>query len=581
MTSRTLDPASAMPDAPDRNPRWRSALLCAAAGAVVFQWFGNANHGYIDTSSLFYWWGYQWFQWGNPNAENQHAPLICALSAWLLWRNLRAANAGSPDARSSAGDAAAVAAMAGGLLLHALGFAVQQARISVAALLLFAWGVLAWGGGRRWARAAAFPLAFMVFAIPLNILDSVGFWLRLTVIKASAGLAHAAGIEVLRNGTQLLAPDGRYQYDVAAACSGVRSLMALAALSLLIGYLTFRPAWLRAFVLLLCVPFTYLGNVARITSIIFAAQWGGQRWGERAHEVMGFGVFVIVLGGTLLVVEFLRRTVRAAWLAEEGDGAREAREKSRTGAGESPGRGRAAGGFGTNGFRGAVIAVVALALLEAAGFSRLAGRPLQGDAGVRLAPDGRDPVELPAFLGTDWIGRAAEVTAVEREILPPDTGYSRKIYVPLADPAHAVFFSIVLSGRDRTSIHRPELCLVGQGWTIEQSDLHRFASPGAMGGAGFSATVLHVRRELATPRGPVVVPQLVSYWFVSSDGVAATHWQRFAADAWNRLRHLRADRWAYVLLQTDASDGEAAALARMQAVLSRTLPVIQTSPRAR
>jgi EpsI family protein len=548
------------------------------AGAAVFQFFGNANHGYIDTASLFYWWGYQWFQWGNPNAENQHAPLILALSAWLLWRNLRTTGEETPGARSSAGDAVAVGAMAAGLVLHALGFAVQQARISVVALLVFAWGVLAWGGGRKWARAAAFPLAFLVFAIPLNILDSVGFWLRLTVIKASSGLAHAVGIEVLRNGTQLLAPDGRYQYDVAAACSGVRSLMALAALSLLIGYLTFRPGWLRAVVLLLCVPFTYLGNVARIASIIFAAQWGGQRWGEVAHEIMGFGVFVIVLGGILLVVEWLRRIVPAAWLVESR-GAVENPGKPATGAGENPGPNSEAGGFGRKGIRGAVVAIVGLAVLEMAGFSRLTGRPLAGDAGVRLAPGGRDPVELPAFLGTDWIGRATAVTAVEREILPPDTGYSRKLYVPLADPSHAVFFSIVLSGRDRTSIHRPELCLVGQGWTIDQSDRHRFAYPASMGGSDFPATMLHVQREVTTPRGPVKVPQLVCYWFVSSDRVVATHWQRFASDAWDRLRHWRADRWAYVLLQTDAADGEAAALARLQAVLSRTLPAIQSFPK--
>jgi EpsI family protein len=544
----------------------------------VFQFFGNANHGYIDTASLFYWWGYQWFQWGNPNAENQHAPLILALSAWLLWRNLRTPGEEAPGARSSAGDAVAVGAMAAGLVLHALGFAVQQARISVVALLVFSWGVLAWGGGRKWARAAAFPLAFLVFAIPLNILDSVGFWLRLTVIKASSGLAHAAGIEVLRNGTQLLAPDGRYQYDVAAACSGVRSLMALAALSLLIGYLTFRPGWLRAVVLLLCVPFTYLGNVARIASIIFAAQWGGQHWGEVAHEIMGFGVFVIVLGGILLVVEWLRRIVPAAWLVESR-GTVEDPGKPATGAGENPAPNSEAGGFGRKGIRVAVVAVVGLALLEMAGFARLTGRPLAGDAGVRLAPGGRDPVELPAFLGTDWIGRATAVTAVEREILPPDTGYSRKLYVPLADPSHAVFFSIVLSGRDRTSIHRPELCLVGQGWTIDQSDRHRFAYPASMGGSDFPATMLHVQREVTTPRGPVKVPQLVCYWFVSSDRVVATHWQRFASDAWDRLRHWRADRWAYVLLQTDAADGEAAALVRLQAVLSRTLPAIQSFPK--
>jgi EpsI family protein len=166
---------------------------------------------------------------------------------------------------------------------------------------------------------------------------------------------------------------------------------------------------------------------------------------------------------------------------------------------------------------------------------------------------------------------------VEREILPPDTGFSRKLYVPVSNPAQPVFLSIVLSGADRTSIHRPELCLVGQGWTLLESDEHRFDYPGQNDG-GFPATILHTRRQIVTSLGPQNVPELVAYWFVSSDGVSATHWGRLVHDAWNRLRHLRADRWAYVLMQTDAADGDPAALARMQAVLDQTLPAFQPLP---
>ena len=84
-----------------------------------------------------------------------------------------------------------------------------------------------------------------------------------------------------------------------------------------------------------------------------------------------------------------------------------------------------------------------------------------------------------------------------------------------------------------------------------------------------------------TPKGKVTRPQLVAYWFVGGDGVVASHWERVALDAWNRVRHARADRWAYVLLQTDAADGEAAALARMQAVLDGALPVFQPRIAAR
>lgn len=558
-----------------RQPRsWRvawPALACAFAGVAVFQFFGNANRGYIDTASLFYWWGYQWI---NPGSETEHGWLILGLSAWLFWRNVRTRapepGAGSGEQERRPDFLAPSGALVAGLALHAVGFAAQQARLSILALLIFAWGVVRLAGGRRWGAAGLFPLAFMVFAIPINVLDSAGFWLRMWVLDASSGLAHLCGIGVLRSGTQLLAPDGRYNYDVAAACSGVRSLTAMAALSLLAGYLNFRGWWRRTLVLMLCFPLVYLGNVARISAIIFAAQMGGQAWGEHAHTVMGFGVFAIVLGGVLAAVSAMQR-----WWPEPGAGSLEpGAQSSQLGArSREPGGGSARLAF-------VALGVFALVAGEMIFLHTLANLPPRGGVGVLLADDGRNPAELPAFLGTEWVGRRTEVTPIEREVLPPDTGYSRKLYVPLHDPQKTVLLSIVLSGRDRTSIHRPEVCLVGQGWTIAGFATRTFRYPPGAGPAGrepgtFPAAVLQVKREVPAPRGPVVVPQLVAYWFVGADDIVATHWQRLARDAWNRVVHARADRWAYVLMQTDASDGEAAALARMQAVLDGTLPFFQ------
>src|SRR6186997_1156766 len=67
------------------------AIVCAAAGVALFQLFGNAGQGYIDTRSLFYWWG---FQWVNPGSETEHGWLILGLSMWLLRRNLLIADRG-------------------------------------------------------------------------------------------------------------------------------------------------------------------------------------------------------------------------------------------------------------------------------------------------------------------------------------------------------------------------------------------------------------------------------------------------------------------------------------------------------
>jgi EpsI family protein len=536
-----------------------AALVCAVVAAALFQFFGNANHGYIDTGSLFYWWGYQWF---NPDSETEHGVLILGIAGWLFWRSLKDDSHGSNEGQRGA----ALAAMLMALGLHAAGFVAQQARISIVALLLFSWGGLTLAGGRRWGRAAAFPLAFMLFAVPVNVLDSVGFWLRLWVIEATAGLAHLAGFAVVRNGTQLFAPDGSYQYDVAAACSGVRSLMALAALTLLIGYLNFRGWGRRIGVWALCLPLTYLGNVVRIAAVVFAGQWWGQRAGERVHEWAGFTVFLVVLGGVLLAVEAMRR-----WWPE----------RSEIEDGKSEFGYRSAGRKeikchvlrDTRVWRVAALVVV-VAGAEMVFLGWLAGLPPRGGVGVQLAVDGKNPVELPTFIGTEWIGRSAEVTAVERAILPADTGYARKNYVAVGDAKQRVFVSVVLSGRDRTSIHRPELCLVGQGWSIESGTQEHFNYP-ARPDAGFAATVLRVRREVITARGRVAVPELVAYWFVDAERVVATNSGRFWRDAWNRLAHGRPDRWAYVLVQTSATDGEAAALARMQAVLTGTLPAFQ------
>ena len=593
-----LTPAS------NRAGTWLPAAVCAAAGIGLFQWFGNATRGYIPTRSLFWWWGDQWI---DPAAENQHGLLVLGLALWLLCRNLKesgkdqvpsskipAPDVGRAGRQPADGIWPPVLAMLGGLALHLLGYAVQQTRVSIVGLLLFTWGVLALGGGRRWGRAAAFPLVFLLFAVPLDVLDTLGFYLRMGVIKLAVAAAHGVGLAVVRNGTQLLSPHGGYQYDVAAACSGVRSLMALAALSLLVGYLNFRSWWVRLLLLVLCAPYAFAGNVLRIFAVIVAAEWFGQHTGLTVHDWFGFLVFVVVLGLQLATVAALRRRVKSEGEGESGgrkehprsNGAAVSKESTlatdsrATGVAQS--QTNAPGSIPVSGIRhrkwGAAAAVVLASAVVAFAARRIDARQLSPDAGVYLTADGRDPAPLPTFLGTDWIGQQVPVSAVEHATLPPDTGYARENYVAVQDRREQVFVSIVLSGRDRTSIHRPELCLVGQGWTIEGRFRHVFAYPGAAG-AGVPATVLRVQHEAVTVRGARVrVPSLVAYWFVGRDRVVATHWERMLWGAFDQLRRLQSHRWAYVLVQTGAADGDAAALARLQTVLDQTLPGFEKPP---
>jgi exosortase len=619
------------------------ALVCALAGFTVFQFWGNATRGYIATRSVFWWWGSQWF---NPASETQHGVMVLGIAAWLLWRNLgtstkcqvSSSKFQGPSSKEQGAETefqtpnpkhqrpnpeeqdrtaeeledgtganaparmAALAAMLSGLALHLLGYAVQQTRLSIVALLLFTWGVLVLGGGRRWGRAAVFPLAFMAFAIPVDVLDTIGFYLRLGVVDVAGGIARALGLEVVRNGTLLFSPHGGYQYDVAAACSGVRSLMALAALSLLVGYLSLRAWWARLVVLILCGPYTFVGNVVRTTAIILAAEWFGQRAGNLVHEWFGFVVFAIVLALQLVTVRLLQnfrggdgppcRPLDSARPAVAPYRRRQAITLDSMERSVVVGPSKLARGARTLVLRPwnlvlgtwdsscwSTATVVVLAAVFVGGVAnRLDALQVRPAVGIATAANGRDPADLPSFLAGGWLGEDVPVSAVEREILPPDTGFARKNYVWLHDAARQVFVSIVLSGRDRTSIHRPELCLVGQGWTILGRFDHNFEYPGP-GHGQVPATVLRVRREAAVPKGGrVAVPSLVAYWFVGRNRVVAGHWARMWWSAVDRLEHWQGSRWAYVLVQTTAQDGEAAALARLQTVLDQTLPAFQRPP---
>jgi exosortase/archaeosortase family protein len=387
--------------------------------------------------------------------------------------------------------------------------------------------------------------------------------MRLWVVDASHVIAKMLHLDVVRSGTQMFSAKDGFQYDVASACSGIRSLQALLALSLVAGYLRLRSTTGRIIVFLLGFPFVYLGNVLRIVVILVAASWGGQRAGERVHDISGFLVFAAVLGAIIGSIALLRR-MKPEWRAGT-----EVESELAFGANEDLGS-QDKGYSSTNSSKAPAWIVIVISFNLSLWLGWLGAHASAPQCGISLAADGINPAELPPFIGDTWIGRRQEVSAVERQILPPDTGYSRRVYHSLDQPGRAVFMSVVLSGRDRSSIHRPELCLVGQGWSIEGSFRHSFTGLGKPARL-FPSTVLRVRRHL--PGSKTGAPEIVAYWFVGADTVAATQVERMWHDAQSRLAG-RAQRWAYILMQTDAIDGETQAMARIQAILDGTLPVL-------
>lgn len=130
----------------------------------------------------------------------------------------------------------------------------------------------------------------------------------------------------------------------------------------------------------------------------------------------------------------------------------------------------------------------------------------------------------------------------EWDQLPKDTEFVKSIYTQ--PDGEKVFASIVLTGRDRESIHRPERCLIGQGHKVEKYTSMRVP---LADGRDLNTSILLTRRQWSTAQGTVEgYYSYYLFWFVGLNRETSSHWWRMALLAWDRVVHSVAHQWAYV-----------------------------------
>jgi exosortase len=268
-----------------------------AAWLALFHFLGNSTFGYLDTGSLFAWLEYAY----DMQPDDSHGRLIPLVVLALYWINRQQLIALPKEPWWPA-----ITLVTAGLALHAVGFLIQQTRVSVIAFFIGLYGLTGIVWGRAWLRATFFPFFLFAFCFPMGTLaEQITFPLRIMVSQISVGVGNLLGIEVVRVGTQLIGANG-FNYDVAPACSGIRSLTALLALTTIYGFLTFNSAWKRILMMSLAIPLALLGNVARVTGVIIVAQAFGEDAGTRFHDGAGFVTFAVALAAVILVARFLR-----------------------------------------------------------------------------------------------------------------------------------------------------------------------------------------------------------------------------------------------------------------------------------
>ena len=267
-------------------------FLLLVAWLALFQFLGNSTLGYITTPSLLQWMylAYQ-FKSDATGTDDSHGMFVPFIVLGLLWWKRKQLLA--LELRLWAPGLLLVGL---GLGLHLVGYMGQQPRISILALFTGIYGLTGLVWGRQWLRDSFFPFFLFAFCIPLGwSAVSITFPLRLLVCRLVEWICgYILQIDIVREGTALMDSAHQYQYDVAPACSGIRSLFATLAVAVIYAFLSFRTWWRRLVLIGSAVPLAVLGNVVRMLTIVIAAEIWGPRAGGYVHEGGPFGVLSLL-----------------------------------------------------------------------------------------------------------------------------------------------------------------------------------------------------------------------------------------------------------------------------------------------
>lgn len=201
---------------------------------------------------------------------------------------------------------------------------------------------------------------------------------------------------------------------------------------------------------------------------------------------------------------------------------------------------------------------------------KVVAHDVSGEGGVIL---GTNSVPLPEKV-LDFNSSELPIAKVVSDWLPKDTTYAQRLY--RAADGFELVVNAVLMGTDRTSIHKPEYCLAGQGFRTDK--IERVKIPIA-GPAPYLLPVQKwtVNRE-ATLEGGAKVRHAAVYvfWFVADQQLTDDHNERMKWMMRDLLTKGVLQRWAYVSCYAICPIGqEEATYERMRKWIAEAVPSFQ------
>lgn len=286
MPAHSSDPAAGAPQSATQEGGklvfWGSLVVSVA---VLIWFFGyQARYGADRNDSAFSWIYSAW----NGETDYEHGLLFPFVITGLIIYRLK-----DLKASVSNGSHWGLVPVFIGILLYIAAFRTLQPRIAMGSLPFILWGsaMYLWGG--QVARMLTFPLFFFWLAIPLPSFQQATTHLQLIATSLAHHGSGLFGVETYVEGTKVLPLKGSWQpLDIAAGCSGIRSLMALLMISAAWAYIAKMALWKKVLLFLAAFPLAILGNALRVISIFVIAEYGNEKWAVTTwHDWSGLLLF--------------------------------------------------------------------------------------------------------------------------------------------------------------------------------------------------------------------------------------------------------------------------------------------------
>jgi len=224
--------------------------------------------------------------WADPNYS--HGFLVPLFSAFLIWHQWDALKRLAPS-----GSWLGLPVLFGGIVMLVLGdIAAEEFLLRTSFIVLIA-GLVLFHLGAEIFRRVAFPIAFLLFMVPLPALvfNAIAFPLQELAAHNAEWTLDLLGVPVLRDGNVIHLKD--VSLGVTEACSGIRSLISLLALAVAWAYLTLPKVGLMVVLVASAVPITIVANAGRVVLTGLVSQYFDAAYAQGFfHSFSGWIIFL-------------------------------------------------------------------------------------------------------------------------------------------------------------------------------------------------------------------------------------------------------------------------------------------------